>query len=124
MFGYNIWHTLFLPTEVFLPWSREPSCPSKFSIMDDFYFKGGHPLYHMALKASTRSFHTYLALCQLLLLCTSSQKPQRALSRFCFHSLLSQNNLSMYLPHAPIHAQVCVAGAQKILETKQGPTAK
>ena len=30
----------------------------------------------------------------------------------------------MYLPHAPIHAQVCVAGAQKILETKQEPTAK
>ena len=39
MFGYNIWHTLFLPTEVFLPWPREPNCPSKFSIMDDFCAK-------------------------------------------------------------------------------------
>ena len=31
MFGYNIWHTLFLSTEVFWPWPREPNCPSKFS---------------------------------------------------------------------------------------------
>ena len=89
MFGYNILLTLFLPTEVFLPWPREPNCPSKFSTMDDFYFEGGHPSRHMELKAFTRSFHTCLALCQLLLLCTSSQKPQPALSIFCFQSLLS-----------------------------------
>ena len=47
MFGYNIWHTLFLPTEVFWPWPREPNCPSKFSTMDDFYFEGGHPSCHL-----------------------------------------------------------------------------
>ena len=103
MFDYNIWHTLFLSTEVFWPWTREPNCPSKFSsIMDDFYFKGGHTSRHMELKAFTRSFHSYLAVCQLLLLCTSSQKPQPALSPFCFHSLLSKNNLTMYLPHCYI----------------------
>ena len=102
LFDYNIWHTLFLSTEVFWPWTREPNCPSKFSTMDDFYFKGCHPSRHMELKAFTWSFHSYLAVCQLLLLCTSSQKPQPARSPFCFHSLLSKNNLPMYLPHGYI----------------------
>ena len=57
--------------------------------MDDFYFEGGHPSRHMELKAFTRSFHAHLALCQLLVLCTSSQTPQPTLSIFSFYSLLS-----------------------------------
>ena len=57
--------------------------------MNDFYFEGGHPSRHMELKAFTRSFHAHLALCQLLVLCTSSQTPQPTLSIFSFYCLLS-----------------------------------
>ena len=57
MFDYNIWLTLFLPTEVFWPWPRERNCPSKFSTMDDFYFEGGHPSRHMESHMPTWPSH-------------------------------------------------------------------
>ena len=45
---------------------------------------------------------------------------------FGFQNLLGASyvNLRMYRSMRQIHAQVCVAGAQKILKTKQEPTAK
>ena len=103
MFDYNIWLTLFLSTEVFWSWPRELNRPSKFSTTDDFYFGGGHLSRHMALEAFTRSFHTHLALGQLLLLCTSSQKPQPTLS---ISTLFPKTNLTMYLPHGFICASL------------------
>ena len=80
--------------------------------------EGGHPSCHMKLKAFTRIFHTHLALlCQLLLLCTSSQKPQPTLSIFSFYSLFPKIN-SRCICRMAIYTQAWVAGARKILEMR------
>ena len=115
---YDIWLTLFLPTEVFWPWPREPNYPSKFSRMDDFCFARvvtPRATWHL------RPSHGVSTLIWLSVNCYCFVPHHKSLSLL---SLLSVSTLffpkinSRCICRMALYTQAWVAGARKILETK------